>query len=110
MKIYEGEAVWMDAGENTVQENTSFAAKNTMYTQEQIQAYLERVHFQGKLELTKETLDKLVYGHQISIPFENLDVYEYHKSGYDSWKNLEKTETGGSVSEDGHRPQGRILL
>ena len=50
-----------------------------MYSREQIQAYLERIRFQGELELTKEMLDKLIYAHQTAIPFENLDVYEFHK-------------------------------
>lgn len=51
-----------------------------MYTQEQIQAYLDRIHFHKKIEYTKEILDELVYAHQLSIPFENLDVYEFHKT------------------------------
>ena len=51
-----------------------------MYCKEQIQDYMERIHFHGEADLTKETLDKLIYAHQTAIPFENLDVYEYHKS------------------------------
>ena len=78
--------------------------KIKMYCKEQIQDYM-RAHpvFIGTCGICqKETLDKLIYAHQTAIPFENLDVYEYHKSIF--------TETGGSVSEDGHRPQRWILL
>mgnify|MGYP005796397795 CR=1 FL=1 len=45
-------------------------------TPEQREAYLERIHYTGSGELTKETLDTLVYLHQCHVPFEDLDIFE----------------------------------
>ncbi len=36
-------------------------------------AYLKRIGFTGKVELNRETLNELVYCHQCTVPFENLD-------------------------------------
>lgn len=43
-------------------------------TPAQKNVYLERIGCSGLQELTKETLDTLVYQHQCTVPFENLDV------------------------------------
>ena len=40
-------------------------------------AYLERIHRKRRTALTKEYLDDLIYGHQIHVPFENLDVWMF---------------------------------
>ncbi|MCD7982205.1 MAG: arylamine N-acetyltransferase [Clostridiales bacterium] len=50
-----------------------------MYTKQQIAAWLERIHYDGDLTISKETLDALVYSHQCAIPFENIDVYDFHR-------------------------------
>ena len=42
-------------------------------------AYLERIHRKRRTALTKEYLDDLIYGHQIHVPFENLDVWMFKK-------------------------------
>ena len=40
-------------------------------------AYLERIGLAGeKIPLTKAGLDKLVYAHLFTVPFENLDIYD----------------------------------
>lgn len=41
-------------------------------------AYLERIGISRPQSPTAEFLDELVYAHQRSVPFENLDVYEHH--------------------------------
>lgn len=53
--------------------------EGVMYTEKQIEEYKERIHYHKKIELTKEVLDELIYAHQCSIPFENLDVYDLKK-------------------------------
>ena len=42
-------------------------------------AYLERLGLEPPRELNREYLDGLVYAHQCRIPFENLDVYAFHR-------------------------------
>lgn len=42
-------------------------------------AYLERIHRKRRTALTKEYLDDLIYGHQIHVPFENLDVWMFKR-------------------------------
>jgi len=44
-----------------------------------VDAYLQRIGMERPKELTKEYLDELVFAHQCSVPFENLDIYELHK-------------------------------
>jgi N-hydroxyarylamine O-acetyltransferase len=44
-----------------------------------VQAYLKRMEYNGSLELSRETLNALIYAHQCTIPFENLDCYEFKK-------------------------------
>ena len=41
-----------------------------MYNEQQIQAYLNRLHYNKEITLTREVLDELIYAHQCSIPFE----------------------------------------
>lgn len=50
-----------------------------MYNEQQIQAYLNRLHYNKEITLTREVLDDLIYAHQCSISFENLDVYDFQK-------------------------------
>ncbi|MCD7921167.1 MAG: arylamine N-acetyltransferase [Clostridiales bacterium] len=50
-----------------------------MYTKRQIEAYLTRINYTGDLTISKDTLDALIYAHQCGIPFENLDVYDFHR-------------------------------
>ena len=50
-----------------------------MYNEQQIQAYLNRLHYNKEITLTREVLDELIYAHQCSIPFENLDVYDFRR-------------------------------
>lgn len=38
-------------------------------------AYLERIGYRGKLDISLETLKELHIAHTFSIPFENLDIY-----------------------------------
>lgn len=52
------------------------------FTDKQIEKYLERIGYQGTVTLTKETLDQIIYAHQCTVPFENLDVYDFHKTIY----------------------------
>ena len=46
-------------------------------TNEQVEAYLERIGYTGSRELTGETLDKLIWAHISTVPFESLDLCEY---------------------------------
>src|SRR5579863_4240379 len=39
-----------------------------------LEAYLERIGFQGAVAPTLEALEALHYAHATSIPFENLDI------------------------------------
>ena len=38
-----------------------------MYNEQQIQAYLNRLHYNKEITLTREVLDELIYAHQCSI-------------------------------------------
>ena len=51
-----------------------------MFTQEQISAYLKRINYDGDTPITKETLDELVYCHQMRVPFETYDVHVFGKT------------------------------
>ncbi len=46
-------------------------------TNEQIEAYLKRIEYTGGRELTGETLDKLIWAHISTVPFESLDLNMY---------------------------------
>lgn len=46
---------------------------------EQIQRYLQRIGYTGKMELRVETINQLIRLHLQTVPFENLDVYEEGK-------------------------------
>ena len=48
-------------------------------TDEQAENYLRRINYEGDLSLTRDTLDKLIFAHQCSVPFENLDIFDFHK-------------------------------
>lgn len=50
-----------------------------IYTQEQIARYLERIQYDGPLDVSMDTLNGLIYAHQCQIPFENLDVFDFKK-------------------------------
>jgi N-hydroxyarylamine O-acetyltransferase len=41
----------------------------------QLSAYLDRIHYSGSLDLTYETLAGIHRAHQLSIPYENLDIH-----------------------------------
>lgn len=41
----------------------------------EIKAYLERINYDGPLELTAETLRGLQRAHMLAVPFENLDIH-----------------------------------
>ena len=40
----------------------------------QVDAYLARIGYEGPVGLTEACLDQLVLRHQLSVPFENLDI------------------------------------
>ena len=40
----------------------------------QVDAYLARIGYEGPIGLTEACLDQLVLRHQLSVPFENLDI------------------------------------
>ncbi len=42
-----------------------------------LDAYLTRIDYHGSRALTRETLNALVYAHQLSVPFENLSCCDY---------------------------------
>lgn len=65
--------------EEIIKKDKLTAKVDTMYNNEQIAAYLNRIRYEGPLTVSKETLDGLIYAHQCNIPFENLDVYDFHK-------------------------------
>ena len=44
-------------------------------TPQQKDAYLQRIGCAGLSEVCKETLDKLIYMHQCTVPFESLDIF-----------------------------------
>ena len=45
-----------------------------MLTQNELERYLERIHYQGALERTEATLSALQWAHLTHIPYENLDI------------------------------------
>ncbi len=45
----------------------------------QADAYLERIQYTGDRALTGKTLDELIRAHIGKVPFENLDIYEWHQ-------------------------------
>jgi len=42
-----------------------------------LDSYLQRIGYTGTRELTRENLNALVYAHQCTVPFENLDCCRY---------------------------------
>ncbi len=46
-------------------------------TRQQIERYLERIGFTGPVNLDGETLDRLIWAHISTVPFESLDLHEY---------------------------------
>lgn len=48
---------------------------SNLLTDEQLDAYLERLRIEGRPPATKETLDALVYSHQCNVPFETVDMH-----------------------------------
>src|ERR1044072_391829 len=40
-----------------------------------INAYLERINYQGSLDLTPDTLRELQVAHLLTVPFENLSIH-----------------------------------
>lgn len=44
-----------------------------------VDAYLQRIRAESGRPLDKEYLDALIYSHQCSIVFENLDICEFHR-------------------------------
>ncbi len=49
------------------------------FSPEQIKQYLDRIGMPPVKEATREVLDELIYRHQCTIAFENLDSYDFHK-------------------------------
>lgn len=49
------------------------------YTEEQLAACLARINYKKAITLTKECLDELIFSCQCSIPYDNLDVFDYDK-------------------------------
>ena len=45
-----------------------------------LDAYLERIGIASVRKPTSDFLDELIYAHQRTVPFENLEVYEEHKT------------------------------
>ena len=43
----------------------------------QIDAYLERISYQGSRDASRETLDDLIWQHQLTVPFETLDCHDF---------------------------------
>ena len=48
-------------------------------TKEQTEMYLKRIGFSGEITVSKECLDRLIYAHQCTVPFENLTPCYYHE-------------------------------
>lgn len=48
-----------------------------------LEAYLERIHYQGSLRPTLETLTQLHRAHLLAIPYENLDIHLGRRLGLD---------------------------
>ena len=44
---------------------------------QQIDRYLERIGFEGPINLDGDTLDRLIWAHISAVPFESLDLHEY---------------------------------
>jgi N-hydroxyarylamine O-acetyltransferase len=53
--------------------NTQYATRNTIMID--TTAYLQRIHYTGRLEPTADTLDALQQAHLLAVPFENLDIH-----------------------------------
>ena len=45
--------------------------------QQQIDRYLERIGFTGPINHDGDTLDRLIWAHISTVPFESLDLHEY---------------------------------
>ena len=48
-------------------------------TNMEVQKYLDRIGFQGDIEISLACLTKLQHHHQLAVPFENLDVFTNRK-------------------------------
>lgn len=60
---------------------TTFSSleEEPMFSDAQIQAYLDRIRYDGPLSLDRPTLDELVLRHQCSIPFETVTLHRSDK-------------------------------
>ena len=64
--------------------------------------YLKRLGTASRPVLDMSYLEALVFAHQCRIPFENLDVYEYHRPDFSgNYRSLQQSDSG--------RP-GRLLF
>ena len=48
-------------------------------TEEQTETYLKRIGYRGEITVSKDCLDRLIYAHQCSVPFENLTPCFLHE-------------------------------
>ncbi len=61
-----------------------------MISSQNLDAYLERIHFKDSLNLSIDTLQGLHVGHCLNIPFENLDIHRGQSISLDPDLLIEK--------------------
>ena len=47
-----------------------------MYTQQQIDRYLQRIGLTGPLPRSQDALTRIVQAHYVHVPYENLDIQD----------------------------------
>lgn len=55
------------------------SGQNKNLSSAQIDAYLKRIEYEGDLRVCKETLDDLIWQHQLHVPFETLDCHDFNQ-------------------------------
>ena len=74
----------------------SFQLSNTL----DVTRYLERFHYTGDLNPTREVLSELQSSHLLNVPFENLDIHNHIKINLtDSYNKIVNRRRGGFCYE-----------
>ena len=80
-----------------------YTVEYDMLSEEQTKKYLERIGLSYPLPLVPETLDALIYAHQCTVPFENIDTRLLHcpisLSSQDLYRKIVEERHGGFCFE-----------
>ena len=80
-----------------------YTVEYDLLSEEQTKKYLERIGLSYPQPLVPETLDTLIYAHQCTVPFENIDTRILHcpvsLSSQDLYRKIVEERHGGFCFE-----------